>query len=110
MWSSSLFWDKKNQKENPEIHFMQLSIADATLHRGAFCQFPFRGFTNMTVINSLERKLAKHTSVHCKENEKTSPKGFSASKCNVRNWMISKSKDFFEKLLGNFLDLLGEFF
>ena len=37
----------------------------------------------------------------------TSPKGFSASKCDVTNWMFSKSYEFFEKLFGNvwiFLD------
>ena len=39
----------------------------------------------------------------------TSPKGFSASKCDVGNWIFSKSKEFFEKLLGKFLDLRGIF-
>ena len=39
-----------------------------------------------------------------------SPKGFSASKCDVGNWIFSKFKDFFEKLLGKFLDFVGEFF
>ena len=37
-------------------------------------------------------------------NEKTSPKGFSASKCDVGNWIFSKSWEF---LGGNFL---GYFF
>ena len=37
-------------------------------------------------------------------------KGFSASKCDVGNRTLSKSKEFFENLLGNFLDFLGEFF
>ena len=40
----------------------------------------------------------------------TSPKGFSASKCDVGNWIFSKSKDFFEKLLGNFLYFLEGIF
>ena len=38
------------------------------VHRGAFCQLPcflFSGFTSTTVINPLERKLAKRTSVKC---------------------------------------------
>ena len=39
----------------------------------------------------------------------TSPKEFSASKCDVGNRIFSKSKDFFEKLHGNFLDFLGNF-
>ena len=48
-----------------------------------------------------------------KENQssskQTSPKGFSASKCDVGNWIFSKSKEFFEKLLGKILDLWGNF-
>ena len=36
----------------------------------------------------------------------TSPKGFSASKCDVGNWICSKL-GIFEKLSGNFLDFLG---
>jgi hypothetical protein len=39
----------------------------------------------------------------------TTPKGFSATKCDVGNWTFSKSKEFFEKLLGKFLDFLGNF-
>ena len=39
--------------------------------------------------------------------KKTSPKGFSASKCDVGNWIFSKSWEFFEKLFGNFMDFLG---
>ena len=42
--------------------------------------------------------------------EQTSPKGFSASKCDVGDWIFSKSYEFFENLFGNFLDFLGEFF
>ena len=42
-------------------------------------------------------------------NKKTSPKGFSASNCDVGNWIFSKSQEFFEKLIGNFLDFLGIF-
>ena len=38
----------------------------------------------------------------------TSPKGFSASKCDVGNWILSKSWEFFEKLFGNFM-IFGEF-
>ena len=38
----------------------------------------------------------------------TSPKGFSASKCDVGNWICSKL-GIFEKLSGNFLDFLGFF-
>ena len=34
------------------------------LHRGAFAIFLSGGFTTMTVKDSPERKLAKHTSVH----------------------------------------------
>ena len=40
----------------------------------------------------------------------TSPNEFSASKCDVGNWIFSKSSDFFEKLLGNFLDFFGGIF
>ena len=44
-------------------------------------------------------------------SRKTSPKGFSASKCDVGNWIFSKSKELFEKLLENFLeDFLGGIF
>ena len=42
-------------------------------------------------------------------SRKTSPKGFSASKYDIGNWIFSKSKDFFEKLLGKFLDFGGNF-
>ena len=42
--------------------------------------------------------------------KETSVKGFSASKCDVGNWIFSKSKDFFEKSVGKFLDFVGEFF
>ena len=45
-----------------------------------------------------------------KYTKKTSPKGFSASKCDVGNWIFSKSKEFFEKLLGKFLDFWEDFF
>jgi hypothetical protein len=37
----------------------------------------------------------------CKHNEKTTPKGFSASKCDVGNWIIST---FFGNCLGIFWD------
>ena len=37
---------------------------------------------------------------------KTSPKGFSASKCDVRNWIFSK----FREIVWNFFGLLREFF
>jgi hypothetical protein len=40
---------------------------------------------------------------------KTSPKGFSAYKCDVGNWIFSKL-GIFEKLFGNCLDFLGIFF
>ena len=36
---------------------------------------------------------------------KTSPNGFPASKCDVGNWIFSKSSEF----LGNFLGIFGEF-
>ena len=42
--------------------------------------------------------------------EKTSPKGFSASKCDVGNWIFSKFWEFFEKLILNFLDFLKKNF
>ena len=45
---------------------------------------------------------------HCENAskfEKTSPKGFSASKCDVGNWM---SQEFFEKLFGIFFDFFGK--
>ena len=49
--------------------------------------------------------------------EKTSPKGFSASKCDEGNWIFSKSYDFFEKWFENFwiffeivLEFILEFF
>ena len=47
--------------------------------------------------------------------KKTSPKGFSASKCDVGNWILSKSWEFllriFWESFGNFLeDFLGGFF
>ena len=35
----------------------------------------------------------------------TSPKGFSASKCDVGNWIFSKSYEFFEILSGFFFDI-----
>ena len=40
---------------------------------------------------------------------KTSPKGFSASKCDIGNWIFSKL-GIFEKFLGNSLVFLGIFF
>ena len=54
----------------------------------------------------------------------TSPKGFSASKCDVGNWIFSKLgtfleivrkffgflRDFFEELLGFFLDFFWKYF
>ena len=49
-----------------------------------------------------------------RSRKETSPKGFSASKCDVWNWIFSKSWEFFEKLFGNVLDfvleILVEFF
>ena len=39
---------------------------------------------------------------------KTSPKGFSASKCDIGNWIFSKL-GIFEKLFGIFLDFSGMF-
>ena len=39
------------------------------MHIGAFCQFPFGGFTTMAVINPPETKLDKCTSVHSEANE-----------------------------------------
>ena len=41
--------------------------------------------------------------------EVTSPKGFSAFKCDVGNWMFSKYSKKFEFLLGIFLDFLRNF-
>ena len=41
--------------------------------------------------------------------EKTSPKGFSTSKCDKGNQIFSKSLDLFEKLFGNFWDFFGIF-
>ena len=41
--------------------------------------------------------------------KKTSPKGFSASKCDEGNWILSKSQKSFENFFGNFLDFLGNF-
>ena len=41
---------------------------------------------------------------------KTSPKRFSASKCDVGNWIFSKSYKFFDKLFAKFFNFLGEFF
>ena len=35
--------------------------------------------------------------------KEASPKGFSASKCDEGNWILSKSKKSFEKFFGNFL-------
>ena len=37
----------------------------------------------------------------------TSPKEFSASKCDVGNWILSKSWEFFVKLFGNFMEFFG---
>ena len=43
--------------------------------------------------------------------QQTSPKGVSASKCDVGNWIFSKSfLDFFGKFLEIFLELFGGFF
>ena len=43
---------------------------------------------------------------HERNLDKTSPKRFSASKCDVGNWIFSKSWEFF----GTFLEYLWEFF
>ena len=40
---------------------------------------------------------------------KTVPKGFSASKCDVGDWIFSKSQEFFDKLLGIFWIFRGIF-
>ena len=45
---------------------------------------------------------------HVKKKIETSPKGFSASKCDVWNWIYSKL-GIFEKLSGNFLNFFGIF-
>jgi hypothetical protein len=37
-------------------------------------------------------------------NNETSPKGFSASKCDVGNWIFSKSYEFFGEFFENFLE------
>ena len=42
-------------------------------------------------------------------NSKKSPKGFSASKCDVGNWIFPKFQKKFEKLFGIFLDSGGNF-
>ena len=43
------------------------NIQNLGLHRGAFCQFPFRWiyYCHSSVVNPPERKLAKRTSVDC---------------------------------------------
>ena len=45
-----------------------------------------------------------------KNLKKTKPKGFSASKCDVGNWMFSTFWEFFENFLGFFGNFGGEFF
>ena len=53
------------------------------------------------LIHILQNNLGKHIfSI-------TSPKGFSASKCDVGNWILSKFWNFLEKLFGNFMDFFG---
>ena len=42
-------------------------------------------------------------------NSKKSPKGFSASKCDVGNWIFPKFQKYVEKLFGIFLDFGGNF-
>ena len=53
--------------------------------------------------------ITKMAPVNCNQsNVKTSPKGFSASKCNVGNWIFSKSWEFFVEFFGNSLGILWE--
>ena len=54
--------------------------------------------------NSLRDKYLEGDTFPVPEiQKKTSPKGFSASKCDVENWIFSKSWEFF----GNSLGILG---
>ena len=51
--------------------------------------------------------------LHLVNATKTSPKGFSASKCDVRNWIFSNLGNFlgiFWEFFGNFLGIFGGFF
>ena len=50
---------KRLLRFSPQIfHFWH-----SALHIGGFCQFPSGGFTTMAVMNPLEKKLEKRTSV-----------------------------------------------
>ena len=42
-----------------------------------------------------------------KSTNNTSPKGFSASKCDVGNWIFSKSWEFFTNVLGVSWEFFG---
>ena len=66
---------------------------------------PFETLLTSLSLNSLHSKFK---GFFLKWNKvKTSSKGFSASKCDVGNWILSKSWEFFEKLFGNFMVFLG---
>ena len=84
-------------------------------------------FTIFTVVNQLDSKLINlplysAITICCgwlkwnlgsaektKSEFTTSPKGFSASKCDVGNWIFSKSKEFLRNCLENYWIFLGFF-
>ena len=74
----------------------------------------FKFYYNGDIISSDENAEAVVTRGHkivfvgSHSKVKTSPKGFSASKCDVGNWIFSKL-EIFEKLFGNCLDFFGIF-
>ena len=61
-----IFQDEK-RLNNIWTKFASPAKAVQTLHRGSFCQFPFRWiyYCHIIVVNPPEKKLAKHTSVYC---------------------------------------------
>ena len=91
--------------------------ADITRQKTAFDKFySLQNHTLHSAKKANAATLAVHSNtaqscvmlVSCSV-EKTSPKGFSASKCDIGNWIFSKL-GIFEKLFGIFLDFWEEFF
>ena len=72
----------------------------------------FEAFLNPMVKNQ-DKCMSPDIRLHGQHRHtqvKTSPKGFSASKCDVGNWIFSKSWKFFENCFGDFLEIFRDFF
>ena len=68
-----------------------------------------KSFHHMQSVKKKENIFIKNRQI----TAKTSPKGFSASKCDVGNWIFSKLGTFWEivwKFFGFIKDFFGEFF